>query len=73
MLRARAMTTYEALHAPTGNKLLLAKGCDLVTGAGEPVRSVDDVESYLHAVEGTGRVLALVSKPGFDPNEMSGV
>ena len=59
VLRARAETIAEALHAPTGNKLLLAKSCDTVTGEGRAVRTVDDVETYLYEAEQAGGTLVL--------------
>jgi peptidoglycan/xylan/chitin deacetylase (PgdA/CDA1 family) len=59
VLRIRAETIAEALHPPTGNKLLRAKSCDTVAGDGKSLRTVDDVETCLYEAEQTGRTLVL--------------
>jgi peptidoglycan/xylan/chitin deacetylase (PgdA/CDA1 family) len=69
ILRARTLVAKEALHPPSGNKLLLGKACDIVTAAGALLNSVDDIESTFPHAEGTGKVLVfyahgITDRPG---------
>ena len=60
-----------AQAAVPGNHLVLTLDLDVQRIAERALRNVPAAGAVVLDID-TGRVLALVSKPGFDPNEMSG-
>jgi penicillin-binding protein 2 len=60
-----------ALAAVPGNHVVLTLDADVQRISERALRNASAAAAVVMDVE-TGRVLALVSKPGFDPNEMSG-
>jgi penicillin-binding protein 2 len=60
-----------SVAAVPGNHVVLTLDADVQRIAERAMRNVSAAATVVMDVD-TGRVLALVSKPGFDPNEMSG-
>jgi penicillin-binding protein 2 len=60
-----------SLAAVPGNHVVLTLDADVQRIAERALRNASAAAAVVMDVD-TGRVLALVSKPGFDPNEMSG-